>query len=124
MKIGDFGASIFRDKNDLKWDQCYEGRDSLPLRGRDYDNVDIIMRELFALGCAIYEVTAWSVPFSNVDSCEAETMYERDEFPTLDGNPARDVIWKCWYEKFASAAEVVCSLEDIKREVNELETIK
>ncbi|KAG5753480.1 hypothetical protein H9Q70_003880 [Fusarium xylarioides] len=111
VKIGDLGASVFRDRDDFKVDQSYEGRYSLPLRGREYGELPIMKRELFALGCAVYEITAWQVPFSHVDSCEAEQMYDRSEFPSLDGNPARDVIWDCWYEKFAAAGEVVCQLD-------------
>jgi serine/threonine protein kinase len=74
IKIGDLGGSIFLDRDDFKLDQCYEGRYTLPPRGREYDCVDIIKREIFALGCAIYEITAWEIPFSQVDSDEAEQM--------------------------------------------------
>ena len=35
---------------------------------------------------------AWEVPFSKVTSGEAEQMYVREQFPSLDGNLARDVI--------------------------------
>ncbi|KAM0438784.1 hypothetical protein ACHAPT_001543 [Fusarium lateritium] len=111
VKIGDLGGAIFRDKDVFEKDQACEGRYTLPLRGREYDDVDIMTRELFALGCAVYEITAWQVPFRDVDSLEAERRYGRDEFPTLDGNPARGVIWDCWYEKVDTADEVVHQLK-------------
>ena len=113
LKIGDLGAAVFMDRNDFEWDQTYEGRYTLPPRGREYNDVDKMKRELFALGCAIYEITAWQAPFSNLTSCEAENNYKREEFPDLDGNFARDIIWSCWSEKVRTVDEVVHQLDKL-----------
>jgi hypothetical protein len=34
-------------------------------------------------------------------------MYDRGDFPVIDGNPAVDVIWNCWNERVSAADEVV-----------------
>ncbi len=68
-------------------------------------------RELFALGCVIYEITAWQVPFGEVDSEEAERLYERGCFPPLDRNLLGNVIRNCWNEVFNDADEVVSQLK-------------
>lgn len=113
VKIGDFGGALLQGHN-FKNDQSYEGRYQLPLRGRDFDDLDMMKQELFALGVAIYEITTWRRPFDNLgeDSCEVDIKYAREEFPLLESdNPVRDVIDGCWMEKFDTADQVVYNLE-------------
>ncbi|TPX16990.1 uncharacterized protein E0L32_003552 [Thyridium curvatum] len=116
IKLGGFGGSILRDPPDrFRLDQCYEGRYTLPPKGREYDEVDILKREIFALGCILYEIMAWKVPFGEVDSEEAEQRYDRGCFPSLVNNPLREVIWDCWAEVFQSADQVLSQLRNIAR---------
>lgn len=53
------------------------------------------------------------MPFGGVDSPEAEARYVREEFPSLEGNPARDIIWGCWLEEGSASSEVLNALEDL-----------
>jgi serine/threonine protein kinase len=53
VKIGDFGSSKIDDKESVG---AKEVRYKLPLHRREWEVRDYIKRELFALGCAIYEI--------------------------------------------------------------------
>lgn len=113
VKIGDFGGAVLEGHN-FENDQSYEGRYQLPLRGRDFDDLDMMKQELFALGVAIYEITTWRRPFDDLgeDSCEVDVKYAHEEFPPLESdNPAGDVIKGCWMEEYNTADEVVRQLE-------------
>lgn len=114
VKIGDFGGALLEGHN-FRNDQTYEGRYQLPLRGGDFDDLDMVKQELFALGVAIYEIVTWRRPFDDLeeDSCEADVKYAREEFPPLESdNPVGPVITGCWMEEFNTAEEVVHQLED------------
>lgn len=59
IKVGDFGGALLQG-HDFKYDQCYEGRYQLPLRGRSsFHDLDMMKQELLALGVAIYEIITW-----------------------------------------------------------------
>jgi serine/threonine protein kinase len=55
LKIGDFGSYKIDDKEPLA---AEEARYQLPLRGRGWEELDYKKREIFALGCGIYEIMA------------------------------------------------------------------
>ncbi|KAK4140573.1 kinase-like protein [Dichotomopilus funicola] len=113
IKLGDFGGALLQGHS-FKNDQNYEGRYQLPLRGRDFDDLDMVKQELFALGVVIYEITMWRRPFDDLseDSCGVDVRYAREEFPLLEpDNPVRDVIKGCWMDRFDRAGQVVDGLE-------------
>ncbi|KAL2188074.1 kinase-like protein [Thermothelomyces heterothallicus CBS 203.75] len=86
VKLGDFGGALLEGAG-FEWDQTHETRYHLPARGRAYDEVPIMKRELFSLG------------------------YSRDEFPSLGGNVAGQIIQNCWGEVYATAQEVIADLK-------------
>ncbi|KAK3389852.1 kinase-like domain-containing protein [Podospora didyma] len=61
VKLCDFGAAILPEGSggsEFEPCQSYEMQYQLPLRGRaDWDDIQRLNQELFALGCAIYELT-------------------------------------------------------------------
>jgi serine/threonine protein kinase len=118
VKLGDFGGALL-EGFDFEWDQTHESRYHLPLRGREYDDVPLIKRELFSLGSAIYEITAWKRPFGELDDNQVDARYARDEFPSLDGNVARHIIWGCWAEVYATVQEVVSDLKAAKASIED-----
>lgn len=68
-------------------------------------------RELFSLGSAIYEITAWERPFTNLEDNEVDATYARDEFPSLGGNVAGQIIQNCWAVVYATVQEVIADLK-------------
>lgn len=110
VKLGDFGASLI-DGRGFKHTHCEEASYELPLRGREFDARPGRQRELFALGSAIYEITTWERPWQGVGYDDIESMYAKEEFPSLEGNPAGLVIARCWKEEYGTADEVVADLE-------------
>jgi len=72
VKVGDFGGSKIGEQNPLG---AEEVRYELPLRRRDWEERDYIKRELFALGCAIYEIMAWKKPFAELADSQVEENY-------------------------------------------------
>ncbi|RDL39420.1 Kinase-like protein [Venustampulla echinocandica] len=114
IKLGDFVGALL-EGFDFEWDQTHESRYHLPSRGREYDDVPLMKRELFALGSAIYEITVWKRSFSELndddDDDEVDNNYAKEKFLPLDGNVARDIIWNCWAEAYATAQEVAHDLK-------------
>ncbi|KAL2015638.1 hypothetical protein VTK56DRAFT_5078 [Thermocarpiscus australiensis] len=111
VKIGDFGGSLIEGHDKLKQGICEEAAYELPTRGRDFWDRPGRKRELFALGSAIYEIMAWNSPFEGLADDEIEARYAAEEFPTLEGISARNVIRKCWDEKYENADEVAEALQ-------------
>ncbi|KUJ16515.1 kinase-like protein [Mollisia scopiformis] len=112
IKLGDFGGGLLNGF-DFKWDQTHESRYHLPSRGRQYNDVPLMKRELFGLGSAIYEIIAWKRPFPELNDDKVDNKYAREEFPPLHSNVARHIIWNCWTEAYASAREVASDLDQI-----------
>jgi serine/threonine protein kinase len=55
LKLDDFGSSTVDGQELLAGEEsCYQ----IPLRGREWEEVDCTKREIFALGCGIYEIMA------------------------------------------------------------------
>lgn len=109
VKIGDFGGSKIDNQEPLG---AEEVRYELPLRGRKWKARDYMKRELFALGCAIYEVMAWKVPFAEMTEEQTEKNYDNEVFPKTDGLLGGDIIRKCWNEKFEMAEDVERALRE------------
>ncbi|OAA64209.1 Protein kinase-like domain protein [Niveomyces insectorum RCEF 264] len=109
VKIGDFGGAMIEGHN-FRPNVCEESHYELPCRGRKFNERPPIKRELFALGCAIYEVVAWKKPFGELEDEEVEARYDREEFPSLLGIKASHVIWNCWNERYDSAEQVMDAL--------------
>ncbi|KAL1854456.1 hypothetical protein VTK73DRAFT_8738 [Phialemonium thermophilum] len=109
VKIGDFGGSKLGDEEPLG---AEEVRYELPLRGREWEERSYGRRELFALGCAIYEIMAWKMPFAELGEAEVEENYAREVFPELDGIAAGQIIEGCWKEEFPSAEDVLAALRE------------
>lgn len=82
----------------------------LPLRERDFNDRPPLNLELFALGSAIFEIVAWKRPFQEFPDHLLEVKYARNEFPSLEDNPAASVIRRCWPEEF-NDAEVLEALQ-------------
>lgn len=111
-KIGDFGGSKIDGRKSVGAEEI---RYELPLRGRTWEQRDYVARERFALGCAVYEVTAWKVPFAGLSDREVEERYAGEEFPDVEVMLAGDIIRRCWEEGFQSAEDVVVALEASRR---------
>lgn len=110
VKICDFGASSV-EGYDFELDQGYESRYELPPRGRKDADIPIRAKELFALGSAVFEITEWNVPYDGVSEHDLVWMVYRDELPSIsEDNPVRDVIDRCWHEKYEAAESVIRDL--------------
>lgn len=110
VKLGDFGGALLEGAG-FDWDQAHEARYHLPARGRAYDDVPLMRRQLFSLGSAIYEITAWQRPFPDLSDEEVDARYARDEFPSLGGNVAGRIIGDCWGEVYATVQDVIADLK-------------
>ena len=113
VKLGDFGGALLKGFA-FKWDQTHESRYQLPSRGREDNDVPHLKRELFSLGSAIYEIITWKRPFPELSDDEVDNKYAREEFPLLDGNIARHIIWDCWAELYTTAQEVANDLKSFE----------
>ncbi|KAH7317624.1 kinase-like domain-containing protein [Rhexocercosporidium sp. MPI-PUGE-AT-0058] len=96
LKIGDFGGTRYQ----------------LPLRGRDWESVDDTKREIFALGCGIYEIMAWKAPFSELIEEQVVEKYANKKFPATDSLLVGNVIHACWNEKLEAAVDVEMALRE------------
>jgi hypothetical protein len=89
-----------------------ESRYQLPLRGRGRQALDYTKKEIFALGCGIYEIIAWKAPFPEMTEEQIEERYAKEEFPDTEGLLVGDIIRACWTEKFEAAADVEIALRE------------
>jgi serine/threonine protein kinase len=108
IKIGDFGGAKI-DKGDPYGaeEPWYE----LPLRGRLWDERPYVKRELFALGCAIYEIMTWKKPFADLNAEGVEARFACEEFPDIAAVFGGSVIRECWEESFETADGVKVALQ-------------
>lgn len=121
VKYGDFGAATIEGR-DFVADDFHEARYIVPFRGRMIEDIPPIKQELFALGMAIYEITAWEKPFPDLgrEDWKALDRYEKGECPSLEGNIAAEVIRKCWNEDYESAQQVLDDSEKLEEVFKEL----
>lgn len=106
IKLYNFGNSLV-EGNDFEIANYEEAAYELPLRGRTLKGQPVIMKELFALGSAIYEITAWLKPFAGDEITEIENKLSEEVYPNLEVLATRGVIGKCWDEKYESVGEVI-----------------
>jgi len=71
-----------------------------------------VKSDIFALGCAIYEIVTGSPPyheFKGMDNARGhvERLYEKSQFPDVACLPMGDLMLACWHGKFNSMREVV-----------------
>ncbi|WQF77224.1 hypothetical protein CDEST_02238 [Colletotrichum destructivum] len=72
-----------------------------------------MQRELYALGSAVFEVTAWKFPYADI-SGDIWDIIESGTMPVMaDNNPACDIITRCWYFGYDSAKAVADDLADV-----------
>ncbi|KAG4430678.1 hypothetical protein IFR05_013830 [Cadophora sp. M221] len=109
VKIGDFGGSKIDNQEPLG---AEEVRFELPLRGRAWQSRDYKKRELFALGCTIYETMARKIPFAEMTEDQAEKNYANEVFPNTDELLVGDIIRACWNEEFETAKDVEEALRE------------
>jgi serine/threonine protein kinase len=110
VKIGDFGGAKLDGKDPYDAEEpWYE----LPLRGRSWEGRPYIKRELFALGCAIYEIMAWKKPFTELNTEEVARRFAQEEFPDVRNVFCASVIRKCWDEEFERAEDIMLALQTV-----------
>jgi serine/threonine protein kinase len=111
VKICDFGGAAIDDEESLGTEEC---RYQLPLRGRQqWDDRPVVKRDIFALGCAVYEIMAWKKPFADLADDEVDGLFRCERFPDLSRVPCADVIRRCWDERFDKAEDVVVALRAV-----------
>ncbi|EHY52794.1 hypothetical protein HRR83_007657 [Exophiala dermatitidis] len=75
-----------------------------------------VQTDIFALGCAIYEIVTGSHPHCELkgfkDAQErVERLYESNQFPQVAHLPMGAIMLDCWQGKFKSMREIVESIE-------------
>lgn len=101
-KLSDFGSSKMDGLEPRTAEEMWY---ELPLRGRAWKDRPYVQKELFALGCAVYEIMAWNKPFGEFTADKVEQRYAAEEFPDTQGVLGEDIIWRCWREEYKSAAD-------------------
>ncbi|KAF4436473.1 TKL protein kinase [Fusarium austroafricanum] len=70
----------------------------------------MMQRELYALGSAIYEITAWKFPYAEI-SGDIWDIVESGTMPVIgENNVAHDIITRCWNFGYDSAEAVAGDL--------------
>ncbi|KAL2753134.1 hypothetical protein ACRALDRAFT_1083579 [Sodiomyces alcalophilus JCM 7366] len=114
IKICDFGAS-FVDGYDFEPEQGYESRYEVPSRGRKLSEIPFRVQELFALGSAIFEITEWKVPYDGIPEPQIVQLVYSDKLSFIsEDNPARDIIDRCWHEKYDTAETILKELGEMQ----------
>jgi serine/threonine protein kinase len=118
LKLGDFGGSRIDDQEAIGAEEILY---QLPRFGRAWRELDETKRELFALGCGIYEIMTWKTLYAELPTKQAIAKYNKGEFPDTRDLLAGDIICKCWHEKYNTAVDVEKDLRkklaDLKRDV-------
>ncbi|KAF1964438.1 hypothetical protein BU23DRAFT_594155 [Bimuria novae-zelandiae CBS 107.79] len=106
VKLGDFAGSAIDGLPPLV---CYETSHELP-------DEDISAKiELFALGSTVYEIMTGSKPYRDLPDHEVSAAFSEGRYPDLESFSAfRDIIMRCWTQKYATAEE---ALRDVKLEI-------
>ena len=111
VKLCDFNTSfVGRSSRPPRYEPRYDYY-------RDGRYISLRDRETFALGSALYEITEWRMPFYDVaELCDGRDFFS-DFFRAPEftkGNPARDIIERCWRLKFRSARAVLHELKRVE----------
>ena len=70
-----------------------------------------LLCELFALGCALYEIWTTNMPYENESKEYIEQMYQIRCFPNVEGLPPASIIKRCWNRSYRNTDDVVKDLE-------------
>lgn len=90
---------------------CYEWFSYRPSEPRVTQGTDI-----FAFGCAIYEVITGQPPYHEFKTLDdpykhVEELYKNNQFPDVTCLPLGHVIYSCWHGHFSSMSEVIQELK-------------
>lgn len=77
--------------------------------------------DIFAFGCAIYEVLTGRPPYYELETSDdpyeqVEELYANQRFPDAINLPLGPLIRSCWYGDIDSMSEVVQALEAFRTE--------
>ena len=97
VKLADFGGSAIPGKKALVRE---ETRSSLPRNSRTVDAS--IQTDIFAFGSAVYEIFTGHVPYADKGSSQIPALYDKKEWPNLEGVEAKGIILGCWEGKYSS----------------------
>ena len=110
LKIMDFGGCSIDGSEATTayhWCTCY--------------STDVSVRtEIFAFGCAAYQILSGHSPYSEYKDLEdrsriVKDLYGRGQFPSLEGLSLGDVIEGCWSGTFENMGQVVRALENAQK---------
>ncbi|KAK7415589.1 hypothetical protein QQZ08_012305 [Neonectria magnoliae] len=95
IKICDFGSSALGDVYPKFGIHTYEPGYCPALPEDQAHSLSMMQRELYALGSAVYEITEWKSPYSEV-SGDIWTILESGTMPVIaNDNVTRDIIARC-----------------------------
>jgi serine/threonine protein kinase len=103
LKLGDFGGSRIDDQEALAAEETLY---QLPRFGRTWRELDETKRELFAIGCGIYEIIAWKTLYAELPTEQAVAKHKKGEFLDTRDLLARDIICKCWHKEYNIAIDI------------------
>jgi serine/threonine protein kinase len=108
VKLADFaGSSIDGSPATVN----YEVRSRLPGMLAPSKQSDI-----FALGCAIYEMATGVRPYEEKAYKVVQQLYAKKTFPdTADIEGLGGIIWNCWWQRFDNVGEIVRDLGALQR---------
>ncbi|TPX10730.1 uncharacterized protein E0L32_008299 [Thyridium curvatum] len=113
LKICDFASSALENVHPRFGIHTYEPGYCPALPEGQVRTLPMMQRELYALGSAVYEITAWKFPYAGV-SGDIWDIVESGTMPVIaDDNVARDIITRCWNFEYDSAASVADDLAAI-----------
>lgn len=113
LKMIDFeGCSIDGESADSLY-EWFSYRRSIPTVSKQTD--------IFAYGCAIYEVITGRPPYHEFETLDdryslVEQLYEKNQFPVVTHLPLGELMQSCWHANFNSMSEVIQELEAFSHE--------
>lgn len=113
LKICDFASSALENVYPQFGIHTYEPGYCPALPEDKVRILPMMQRELYALGSAVYEITAWKFPYAGI-SGDIWDIVESGTMPVIaDNNVARDIITRCWNFEYDSAGAVADDLAAI-----------
>ncbi len=113
VKLADFGSSL-ANGFDFKETHCEETAYALPLRGRSFHGRPGHLRDIFALGSLMYEITEWKTPWEGSDNDEIRTNFDLNDFPPFTQEHIfAPVIRGCWMEGYNASSDVLMDLVEL-----------
>ncbi|KAK7417669.1 hypothetical protein QQZ08_011555 [Neonectria magnoliae] len=110
LKICDFASSALENVYPQFGTHTYEPGYCPALPEDEVRTLSMMQRELYALGSAVYEITAWKFPYADI-SGDIWDIVESGTMPVIaDNNVARDIITRCWNFEYDSAGAVADDL--------------